>query len=372
MASIKLSEATIRAGASEKVFARGQELLRRGAVSRTTICGSTLSGECEGNDSPFYKARVELDEGGVRSASCTCPYDFGGYCKHLVALLLAYALEPERFAVRQDPAELLSGLNREQLLALLTRLLRELPDLSDRVEAALAAPSVAGQRQAPAAKRKKGVDAEVYRRRVRSVMRGLDCMSDSEAIRVGERGLQLGGRKAALGQWLGPLEEAQGRKKQALEAWLAAFREAPSLALWQTIKRLAGSRWSRLKPQAMSSLEKFYDKQPLAEVLLEERDWDAAMRVADKHAQDERVAAKVADALIEHRPEWVIRTSIKHAESLIAPTKSNLYPAAADWLRRAKAAYARVGRDEEWQRYLLRLKEQYRRRPALMAQLSGL
>lgn len=85
-----------------------------------------------------------------------------------------------------------------------------------------------------------------------------------EAIRVGERGLQLGGRKAALGQWLGPIEETQGRKKQALEAWLAAFREAPSLALWQTIKRLAGSRWSRLKPQAVSSLEKFYDKQPLA------------------------------------------------------------------------------------------------------------
>ena len=624
MASPKLTEASIRAGASEKVFARGQELFRRGAVSQTAIRGDTLSGECEGNESPFYKARIELDEGGVRSASCTCPYDFGGYCKHLVALLLAYAREPERFAVRQNPADLLSGLSREQLLALLTRLLRELPDLSDRIEAALAAPSVSGQRQTSATKRKKGVDTEVYGRRVRSVMHGLDHMRASEAywhvgglveglrdversarefldagdaesalrilltlleesgdgfdyiddsngelgdyldslgvtlaevilsldldeerredlvsdldelhdrlsdygveglgvamlaaqhgwgeppreaparraeadgdegergddewedderdesddewdgedegalagddewyapawrredpaqaltraklnvmerqgrtddylalclragehlryalkllelgrlreavshalkhlnsagealtlaqrlresgqikeaIRIGERGLQLGGRKAALGQWLGPVEEAQGRKKQALEAWLAAFREAPSLALWQTIKRLAGSRWSRLKPQAMSSLEKFYDKQPLAEVLIEERDWGAAMRVADKHAQDERLAATVADALIEHRPEWVIRASVKHAESLIAPTKSSLYPAAAGWLRRAKAAYERAGREEEWQKYLRRLKEQYRRRPALMAQLSGL
>jgi uncharacterized Zn finger protein len=623
MASPKLTEASIRAGAPEKVFTRGQELFRSGAVAQTAICGSTLSGECEGNESPFYRVRAELDEAGVRSTSCTCPYDFGGYCKHVVALLLAYAREPKQFAVRQAPAELLSGLSREQLLALLTKLLRELPDLSDRIEAALAAPSVSGQ--SPAAKRKKEVDAEVYRRRVRSVMHGLDHMRDSEAywhvgglveglsdversarefldagdaesalrilltlleessdgfdyiddsngelgsyldslgetlaevilsldldeeqredlvsdlddlhdrlsdygveglgvamlaaqhgwgeppreatarraeadeeeeyergedereddewdesdeewddeddgalaagddwyapawrredpaqaltraklnilerqgrtddylalclragehlryalkllelgrpreavshalkrlnsagealtlarclresghikeaILVGERGLRLGGRKAALGQWFGPVEEAQGRKKQALEAWLAAFREAPSLALWQTIKRLAGSRWGKLKPQAMSSLEKFYDKQPLAEVLLAERDWDAAMRVADKHAQDERVAAKVADALIEHRPEWVIRASIKHAEGLIAPTKSSLYPAAAGWLRRAKAAYARVGRDVEWQKYLLRLKEQYRRRPALMAQLSGL
>jgi len=184
--------------------------------------------------------------------------------------------------------------------------------------------------------------------------------------------LRLGGQKAALGQWLGPVEESQGRNSQALEAWLAAFRESPSLAAWQTIKRLAGPRWKRIQPEAMASLEKFYDKQPLAEVLLSEHEWDASIRVADKHAQNQRVVAMVADALIEHRPEWVICASVKQAESLIAPTKSNLYPAAADWLRRAKAAYARTGHTGEWQTYLLRLKEQYRRRPALMGQLTTL
>ena len=85
-------------------------------------------------------------------------------------------------------------------------------------------------------------------------------------------------------------------------------------------------------------MEKLYDKQPLADVLLSELEWDAAIRVADRHAQDHRIAATVADALIAYRPAWVIRASIKQAESLIASTKSNLYPTAADWLRRAKAA----------------------------------
>lgn len=193
-----------------------------------------------------------------------------------------------------------------------------------------------------------------------------------EAIRVGERGLRLKGRKAALGRWLGSIEEAQGRTQQALEAWLAAFREAPSLDLWRTLKRLAGRRWSKLKPEAVGSLEKFYDKRPLAEVLVEEREWDAAIRLADKHAQEHDVAATIADALIKRRPEWVIRVSVKNAESLIAPTKSSLYPAAANWLRRAKTAYAHSGRTDEWQRYLQRLKEQYKRRPALMAQLKSL
>ncbi len=193
-----------------------------------------------------------------------------------------------------------------------------------------------------------------------------------EAIRVGEHGLRLKGHKASLGRWLGTIEEAQGHTKQALEAWLAAFREAPSLDLWLTLKRLAGRGWSKLKLEAMASLGKFHDKRPLAEVLIEEQEWDAAIRLADKHAQENEVAATVADALITRRPEWVIRASVKHADAPIAPTKSSLYPVAADWLRRAKAAYAHSGQIDEWQEYLQRLKEQYKRRPTLMAHLKSL
>jgi len=44
--------------------------------------------DCEG--SYTYHLRVELDEGGIQSAFCTCPYDYAGYCKHIVALLLTY------------------------------------------------------------------------------------------------------------------------------------------------------------------------------------------------------------------------------------------------------------------------------------------
>lgn len=602
MASLTLSEAAIRAGATEKSFARGRELFRRRAVSRAAIQGRVLSGVCEGTETPFYRVRAELDEGGVRSASCTCPYDFGGYCKHVIALLLSYAHEPESFALRKEPAELLSELNREQLLALLTKLLGEQPNLYELVEAALAAPSVSGSGKAAPSKRRE-VDVEVYRRRVSGIMHGLDHMRASEAywhvgglveelhsversarefldageaeaalrilltlveessdgfeyiddsngelgdflnnlgatlaevilsldldederedllsdlddlhdrlsdygveglgvallaarhgweelpasarrgetlsryeddeeddaetdedewyasgwapenpaqvlaraklnvlerqgrtdeylalclragehlrytlkllslarapeavshalkrlrdvgdaltlaqrlrdsghmdeaVRIGERGLRLKGHKATLGRWLGAIEEAQGRTKQALAAWLAAFREAPSLDLWLTLKRLVGRGWPKLKPEAIASLERFYDKRPLAEVLVEEQEWDAAIQLADRHSQEQEVAATVADALITRRPEWVIRASNKHAEALIAPTKSSLYPAAADWLRRAKAAYTHSGRADEWQQYLQRLKEQYKRRPALMAQLKSL
>ena len=129
------------------------------------------------------------------------------------------------------------------------------------------------------------------------------------------------------------------------------------------IKRLAGARWGRLKSEVMATLGKFYDKQPLAEVLLFEQEWDAAIKVADQKGAYHTVVETVAEALIPHRPEWVIRASIRQAEELIVQTKSNLYPAAADWLKRAKAAYAKLGRTSEWQKYYS-TKRAYKRRPA--------
>lgn len=122
----------------------------------------------------------------------------------------------------------------------------------------------------------------------------------------------------------------------------------------------------------MASLEKHYSRQPLVEVRLEEQDWDSAMAVANKQKTDYRLVATVADALIVHRPEWVIRASIKQADALIERRQSKHYPYAAEWLRRVKEAYAEMGRSGERQKYLSKVKEQYKRRPALMAHLNKL
>jgi uncharacterized Zn finger protein len=194
----------------------------------------------------------------------------------------------------------------------------------------------------------------------------------AEAIEVGERGLKLKGPKAGLGEWLGPVEEAQGRTKQALAAWLAAFPEEPSLETYKTIKRLAGSGWGRLRPEVMAKLRKSYDKQVLAEVFLLEEEWDEAIKVAEGREVWYTVVETVADGVMPHRPEWVIRISLKHAERLMAEPKSKNYPIAAAWLKRAKEAYKLLGKADEWQRYLRETREKYKRRPALQNQLARL
>jgi uncharacterized Zn finger protein len=110
----------------------------------------------------------------------------------------------------------------------------------------------------------------------------------------------------------------------------------------------------------------------LAEVLIEEHDWEAAIEVAEGRQVWYDVIELVADAVLPHRPEWVAAISRKHAERLMIEAKSQNYPLAAAWLKRAKQAHAALGQTAEWREYLGRVKEQYRRRPALQAQLSRL
>jgi uncharacterized Zn finger protein len=603
----KITESMIRAEASPESFRRGEEYHREGAISNTAIQGTVLSGECAGTYAPYYRVQVELDEAGIADASCTCPYDFGGYCKHIVALLLAYMRHPKSFTVRKAPAELLADLDQNDLTAILTKLIQEQPDLYDRIEAMTSVPSKSKK------KRRKKVDIEVYRRHIPGIVhsldgmrmseaywhvgglanqlrevqesamkfldagdaesaleillvlleeasRGIEYIDDSdgelggfvgdlgtplaeailsmelsqverdrlvrrleklieyagnygmegnldiavqaakygwedvpkgmepvrrtasnfdedeesddwdedrgwdeeddyefrewgfpvvsgvedlteaklnvldrqgrteeylalckqeerhlryalklcdlkqtmeavkyakkhlttaeetlevsrrlresrlvvEAIEVGEHGLKLKGSKAGLGEWLGPVEEAQGRTKQALTAWLAAFGEHPSLETYKTIKRLAGSGWKRLRPEVMAKLRRSYDKQVLAEVYLLEEEWDEAIKVAEGRDVWYLVVETVAEGVMQHRPEWVVNVSLKHAERLMSEVKSKNYPIAAAWLKRAKQAYKLLGKTEEWKRYLEETKEKFKRRPALQSQLARL
>ncbi len=194
----------------------------------------------------------------------------------------------------------------------------------------------------------------------------------AEALVIGERGLKLKAPKYALAAWLAPVEEAQGRAAAALNAWQAAFSEDPSLAIYQSLKRLAGAKWKKLGPEVMSALRRSGDKLALVEVLIEEQDWDEAIKVADGRQAWHGLVETVAEAALPHRPEWVARASRKHAERLMEEANSKNYPLAAAWLKRAKKAHAALGQTAEWRDYLEKIKEKYRRRPALQAQLRGL
>src|SRR5688572_14032351 len=182
MALPGLSEAVVREHAGAEVFHRGQEYWRRGAVAALTRRGEVVQAEVEGSEPRPYAVRVTFDAAGVVDASCSCPYAYGGWCKHVVATLLACIEEPDAIDVRPTIEELLAGLDRDRLHRLVLDLTAGRLDLVERVEGLLA---LSGAPAAPAGvagrPRQTPVDVAAIRREVSAAMHSLDGMRRSEA-----------------------------------------------------------------------------------------------------------------------------------------------------------------------------------------------
>jgi uncharacterized Zn finger protein len=193
----------------------------------------------------------------------------------------------------------------------------------------------------------------------------------SDAIALAERGLELKGYLIhQLALWLAPLEESQGRIEMALLAYRTAYDESPSIEIYRQIKRLSGGSWPNIRPALIQKVTN--NNAVLVDIHLDEKDWDSAIQVAERDIWSFNLLEKVADAVIPHRPDWVIRIALKKSDDLILQTQSKLYPIAARWLERAKKAYHQNGQGAEWQAYIDNLRTTYVRRPALQREIQGL
>lgn len=185
-----LTENMLRSLSTENSFERGRQYHRAGAIRNATRQGNNLTALCEGSSAPAYRLRVELDQVGIRSAYCTCPYDWGGLCKHLIALLLTYIHQPEAFSERGSVADILAGLERDDLAALIEKLTSRDPDLYDWLEMSISqlrpkkegtpleSSATSGSRKD---KRETMVSEQTYRRQVKNILHSLDGLSSSQA-----------------------------------------------------------------------------------------------------------------------------------------------------------------------------------------------
>jgi uncharacterized Zn finger protein len=174
MSETKLTERTIKNLASANTYQRGEEYFQDGAVSELVRRGESLSAQVEGSQFAPYDVSVGLHQGGVATAKCSCPYELGGYCKHIVAVLLAYVRNPDVVEQRRPVIEQLEELERSQLQELLSRLLDSDPHLADRIEAELAVSLVSTDTDAQAnspALRRTLVDPEPIRRQAQRMLR---------------------------------------------------------------------------------------------------------------------------------------------------------------------------------------------------------
>lgn len=130
----KLTEAQVRALANEKSFERGKSYYQGGALGEPLRQGWELRAECEGSEYEPYQICVTLDEKGIAANSCTCPYDWGGICKHTIALLLAYVHNLQAFRVLEPLDKMLASKTKDDLIAIIQDMLRHKPELMSVVE----------------------------------------------------------------------------------------------------------------------------------------------------------------------------------------------------------------------------------------------
>jgi uncharacterized Zn finger protein len=129
-----LTESHVRKLASEKSFERGKTYYRDEAILEPIRQGIELRAYSEGSDYKPYQVSATLAKNGIAETSCTCPYDHSGICKHVVALLLTYVHNPQAFRAIPPLEELLAERSKEELVAIISEMIKREPELISLVE----------------------------------------------------------------------------------------------------------------------------------------------------------------------------------------------------------------------------------------------
>jgi uncharacterized Zn finger protein len=150
-------------------FKRGRAYAHSGHIFAAILRENTLRARCRGSSGGPYLVSATLAEAGKKKArnpvdfACNCPR--GGFCKHVVALLLTWVERPESFDVRPPLSALLAGKSHDELIALIERLLRDNPELERVVELPLPVPGKPGDGP---------IDEDLVRRQIAAAFREVD------------------------------------------------------------------------------------------------------------------------------------------------------------------------------------------------------
>ncbi len=112
---------TIEEYVDRQSYGRGKDYYNRNMIHSTVQMGALLKGRCKGSQGYSYYVQVLFDvkqsPAIINSANCSCPVSH--YCKHIVALLLAYHNESRNFREQTELISYLSKQKKDWLIELL-------------------------------------------------------------------------------------------------------------------------------------------------------------------------------------------------------------------------------------------------------------
>jgi len=205
----QLSEADLQAYSDEASFQKGYDYYLHHAIVEPTLNETVLRAFCHGSGVNPYRVEATLLPAGEKSThklastGCSCPR--GGFCKHLVALLLTWIHQPERFVVRSGIMARLSEKNHAELLALLEQLVQRQPDIEPLIELLIELPlaTTTQERSRPGKGRERTLDPSTIRSQVASAFynAGEGWGAASRVAAELEQLYDIGNNFAEAGEW---------------------------------------------------------------------------------------------------------------------------------------------------------------------------
>jgi len=172
---IRLTREQAVAGASAQSASKGEDYAQAGAVYGAVRQGDMLKALVAGSADEPYEVTVALSDTGVRYSKCSCPYDWGGDCNHIVAVRLTWVDHPDAFVEQQPLDDLLMKLDAPRLRQLFARAADEVAGLERWLRAAM--PPPAKKRSSAAGRQRSGrseADVASYVAQIRRLLAGAE------------------------------------------------------------------------------------------------------------------------------------------------------------------------------------------------------
>ena len=188
-------------------------------------------------------------------------------------------------------------------------------------------------------------------------------------------------------QWLKERYQARGASADALDMAQRLFRAYPLAATiehYREIRQLAQQidRWEAVRAEIMAYVKQSHITALQIEIALDEGQVELALQLLQAERQTESgrngpygsdnfdVGIEVAKAAEDSHPRESIEIYQAYVETRIEWRGRENYQIACQYLTSIRRLYQKLGRSDEWNRYIATLREQHRNLPALKDELA--
>ena len=188
-------------------------------------------------------------------------------------------------------------------------------------------------------------------------------------------------------QWLKERYQARGASADALDMAQRLFRAYPRAATierYREIRQLAQQmdRWETVRAEIMAYVQQSHITALQIEIALDEGQIELALQLLQAESQTENrrngpygsdnfdIGIEVAKAAEDSHPRESIEIYQAYVETRIEWRGRENYQIACQYLTSIRRLYQKLGRSDEWNRYIATLREQHRNLPALKDELA--